>query len=109
MFGSPRETAFLPLQGDVHALTAGAGAAPVLAAQAAPLRPLQLTTLSHRLPLYSAVTPEASLQSSWRTATCHAATSCRIPAHAPMSAMRFCGSKPCSVAPHFDPEGLLHA
>jgi hypothetical protein len=51
----------------VHALTAGAGAPPVLAAQAAPLRPLQLTTLSHRLPLYSAVTPEACYWDSWRT------------------------------------------
>jgi hypothetical protein len=50
------------MQGDVDALTAGAGAPPVLAAQAAPLRPLQLTTQSHRLPLYSAEAPEACSQ-----------------------------------------------
>jgi len=43
----------------------------VLAAQAAPLQALQLATLSHRLPLYDAATPEVWCTTivSWCTTT----------------------------------------
>lgn len=48
-------------QGDLGALTDGQDNPPVLAAQAAPLQPPQLTAQPHRLPLYDATTPEVRL------------------------------------------------